>query len=51
MSVMLWCHANLVCFSVARDSLAHASLARFTMTRSQFGVFLFGAMPFWRVSL
>ena len=29
----------------------HASLARFTLTRSQFGAFHFGAMPVWRVSL
>ena len=28
-----------------------ASLARFSMTRSQFGAFFIGAMPVWRVLL
>ena len=44
------CHPSLTRFSMACDSLARPNWARPSMTRSQFGAFLFGAMPVWRVS-
>ena len=37
-------------FSRLRASLARSRLAGFTMMRSQFGEFRFGAMPVWHVS-
>ena len=44
------CHASLACFSLARASSALTSLARFSITRSQFGVMAIWHELLWRVS-